>query len=151
MFLMGRIYQVYRRRSGTWLSYSVSAAINKFLEPVSRHDQRLQAISRIPLWLSGSAVVFCSPHIGMLLADFSRHCGDKLRSRWRRSETNKINESWVRWTRPKSDISASPRAGWKAAEKFHCKAAHGRRTVDEQQKIRIKIPVKQKTRHTGFT
>ena len=55
---------------GLGLSYSVSAAINKFLgASLSGMTGGSGAISRIPLWLSGSAVVF-AVLIGMLAGLF---------------------------------------------------------------------------------
>lgn len=55
---------------GLGLSYSVSAAINKFLgASLSSMTGGSGAISRIPLWLSGSAVVF-AVLIGMLAGLF---------------------------------------------------------------------------------
>ena len=55
---------------GLGLSYSVSAAINKFLgASLSGMTGGTGAISRIPLWLSGSAVVF-AVLIGMLAGLF---------------------------------------------------------------------------------
>ena len=47
---------------------------------------------------------------------------------------------------------ASPQAGWKVAEKFHCKAAHGKADgCQTTEKSGLKDPVNQKTRHTDFT
>ena len=74
---------------GLGLSYSVSAAINKFLgASLSGMTGGSGAISRIPLWLSGSAVVFCGPH-RHAGRTFPGTAGDEIRVRWRRFGMNR--------------------------------------------------------------